>query len=83
MAEEEEPASTANYKIDITVGGHTVICEGPDRRWTERTAWTLFRATAAAARRIPFGFSVGSAEIEREADGAYDGQLLPWEEVEE
>ena len=81
-AAEESEAAPGNTRVEITVAGHTVICEAPEPlEAVAAKALQLFQTTAGAASRLPMGFDSGSTGvIERAAPFQVQQGLDPWQE---
>jgi hypothetical protein len=80
MAKQTDPEPTPT-KVEITVAGHTVTVESvASIEQVSAAALDLYRKTKLAAKKIPFGFDLGAAQVERVEQPDYSGHLERWQE---
>lgn len=75
----EAPPPPGTNKVEITIGGHTVIVESADSL-DNVVGWALaiHDHTSDAAKKIPFGFDVSGGQFER-AEPYVEPGLDRWE----
>jgi hypothetical protein len=77
----EAPPPPGPTKVEITVGGHTIIIESAEPLAdVVGYAYELHQRTSDAAKKIPMGFDVGGGQFERAEPYVEPSSMQSWED---